>query len=165
LADFVRAVEIQPRSLPGWRNRASVLAGLRGKTPEAVAALDRVNRLVPDHAPTLASRGILNARLGKDAAALEDARSALALAKGAPATLFQVAGIYALCSRHDVRHRERGIRLLAAALRGGYGHSRIATEADLKPLRGDARFTALVAAARTLHAGSAPDATKALAGR
>ena len=164
LADFVRAVEVEPRSLPGWRNRAGLLSGMKGKTPEAIAALDRADRLFPDHAPTIASRGILNARLGRNEAALKDARSALRLAKGSPTTLVQVASIYALCSRRDANHRDFAIQLVASALRTGYDPSLLATD-DLKPLREDERFVALVRAAKTLQAGSPPGAAKAMAGR
>jgi serine/threonine protein kinase/Flp pilus assembly protein TadD len=164
LADFVQAVKIEPRSLPGWHNQASLLTGMKGRIPEAIAALDRADRLFPDHAPTIARRGILNARLGRDEAALKDARSALRLAKASPATLVQVASIYAQCSRRDAKHRDLAIQLLASALRAGYNPSYLATD-DLKPLCDDARFAALVRAAKTLQAGSTPDAAKAMAGR
>ena len=164
LADFVRAVQIEPRSLAGWRNQASILSAMRGKAPEAIAALDRADRLFSNHAPTIAMRGLLNARLGRDEAALKDARSALTLAKESPATLVQVASIYALCSPRDAKHRDRAFQLLASALRAGYDPSLLVTD-DLKPIRDDKRFTALIAAAKTLHAGSMRDATKATARR
>ena len=124
---------------------------MKGGTNDAIAKLDRVIRLYPDYVPAVSSRGVLYARLGKDVAALKDAQAALVLAKGAPATLFQVAGIYALCSSRDEKHRDRSIQLLASALRGGYGHDLLAIDDDLKPLHADKRYIALVHAAKTVQ--------------
>jgi tetratricopeptide (TPR) repeat protein len=150
LADFARAVKLNPRSLAGWQNRAHLLSERLGRTREGIAALDAVLRLNPARVPALGGRGVLWARLGERARAHRDAREALKLAGDDPATLFQVAGIYALTSRGSPGDRTEAIRLLARALKGGFGHHLLKSDTDLDALRKDPRFRGLERAAQTL---------------
>src|SRR5262249_2032977 len=135
----------------GWQNRAHVLAERLGRTREAIAALDTVLRLHPEQVPALAARGVLHARLGRRQAAHADARAALGRDGNDPASVFQVAGTYALTAREVKRGGGEGLRLLATALRGGFGHDLLETDDDLAPLRDEGRFRALVKAVRTLR--------------
>jgi serine/threonine protein kinase/tetratricopeptide (TPR) repeat protein len=148
-ADFEAALRLNPRSLPALQNRAHVLGRL-GRNAESAAVLDRAVELYPDHAPARAGRGVMNARLGRWAAAEEDAREALRRGDD-PAVVYQAAGIYALLAGHDPRHKVEAVRLLAAALRVGYGFEHIEADRELDPIRSDAEFRKVVEGARSLR--------------
>jgi hypothetical protein len=64
-----------------------------------------------------------------------------------------VAGVYALASREKGKYRREAFRLLAAALRAGYGFEHLDGDPELEPLRALPEFKRLVAAARMLRAG------------
>jgi serine/threonine protein kinase/Tfp pilus assembly protein PilF len=150
LADFDRALDKDPRYLPALENRAHVLAERLGRTEDAVRALDRAIILYPECGRARAARGVLLARLGKREAALQDARGALAV-DDSPATLYQVAGVYALTSRQKADDRRETFPLLAAALRQGFGYDLIGTDRDLDPIRDDPRFRQLLEAVSALR--------------
>jgi serine/threonine protein kinase/tetratricopeptide (TPR) repeat protein len=150
LADFDRALALNPRSLPALENKAHVLAERLGRTEEAVDVLGRAVADYPEDAAVRASRGVLLARLGKTDGARQDAGAALKL-DDTPPRLYQVAGIYALTSRHDPEDRQRAFSLLASALGQGYGHDRIDSDRDFDPLRDDAQFRRLAEAAHVLR--------------
>jgi tetratricopeptide (TPR) repeat protein len=147
LDDFEGALRLNPRSLAALENRAHVLAEPLGQTKEAIAVLDQVVALYPDQTQAVAGRGVLRARLGHGYAARADARDALRL-DGRPATLYQVAGIYALTSQQNPEDRNEAFRLLGAALRQGYGFDLVDSDPDLAPLRKLPEFRRLVEAAR-----------------
>jgi serine/threonine protein kinase/tetratricopeptide (TPR) repeat protein len=150
LADFDRALGLNPRSLSALENKAHVLAERLGRPEDAVRLLGRLLELYPEQAPDRAARGVLLARLGRRDEALRDADEALTV-DDSPAMLYQVAGIYALTSRRDPADRARAFPLLASALRRGYGHDRIDTDRDLDPVREDPRFRRLLEAAHALR--------------
>jgi serine/threonine protein kinase/tetratricopeptide (TPR) repeat protein len=152
LADFDRALDRSPHYLPALENRAHVLAERLGRAEEAVQVLDHAVILYPEYGRARAARGVLLARLGEREAALQDAREALAL-DDSPATLYQVAGVYALTSRQKPDDRRRAFPLLAAALRHGFGYDVIGTDRDLDPIRDDPQFRHLLEAADTLQLG------------
>jgi hypothetical protein len=68
-----------------------------------------------------------------------------------PAVQYQVACIYALMCRQEGEDRDHAVRLLAAALRGGYGGELIASDKDLDPIRSCRQFQELLQALRSLH--------------
>jgi serine/threonine protein kinase/tetratricopeptide (TPR) repeat protein len=150
LADFEEALRLNPRSRPALEDKAHVLAEYLGKTAEAVAVLDRAVALHPDYVAARAGRGVLLGRLKQRDAALRDAVEALRLDSG-PATLYQVAGIYALTSVSHADDRREAFRLLAAALRGGYGLDLLVGDHDLDPIRKLPQFGRLVQAAQELQ--------------
>jgi serine/threonine protein kinase/Flp pilus assembly protein TadD len=150
LADFRRAVQVNPRSLAGLHNQAHVLSEYLGRTGDALKVLDRVLELYPDLVPAYGGRGVLRARLGERAGALADARAALQRDSGSE-TLYQVACIYALTSRQETKDRPEALRLLTQALQPGYGLDLLETDSDLEPLRTDPQFRELLKAARTLR--------------
>jgi serine/threonine protein kinase/Tfp pilus assembly protein PilF len=150
LADFEEALVWNPRSVDALQNKASLLAE-SGKTKEAIQALDEALTLSPDFVPARAGRGVLLARLGQRALAEKDARQALEL-DSKPSNLYQVAGIFALNSRHVPADRFRALDLLSAALRSGFGLDLVDQDRDLDPIRSYQEFQNIVeAAARALH--------------
>jgi len=150
LADFNRALELNPRSFPALQNKAHVLADHLHDDAEAVRALDRIVGLYPDSAMGRAGRGVSLARLGQREKALADGEQALLL-DTRPANLYQVGCIYALTSQKNAQDRLRAFELLSYGLRGGFGLDLVDTDTDLNPIRGAAEFRHLVDAARALH--------------
>jgi serine/threonine protein kinase/tetratricopeptide (TPR) repeat protein len=154
LADFEEALKRNPHSLAGLQNKAHVLAELQGRTEEGVRVLNEAVEAYPGYVPSRAARGVLLARLGKRQPALKDAEDCLAR-DSQPATLYQVAGIYALTSRECAEDRLEALRLLSAALRKGFGLDLLARDTDLDPIRKDPEFVRIVAAARAARSQDA----------
>jgi serine/threonine protein kinase/lipoprotein NlpI len=150
LADFEKALEINPRSLPGLVNAAHVLTRIQGKNEDGLPYLDRAVELYPDYMPARAERGIVLARLGKRTEALKDATGALR-GNPTPAVVFQVAGIYALTSVGEPKDRAEALRLLTRALRNGYGFDLLETDPNLASLRATPEFRRLVEVVRVLR--------------
>jgi tetratricopeptide (TPR) repeat protein len=150
LADLDEALELNPNSRTALEDKAHVLSERLGRVEEAVEFLDRAIALYPDHVLAQAGRGVLLARLGRRDAALRDAEAALRL-DPRPLILYQVAGIYALTSRQNGDDRQEAFRLLAAALRQGFGFDLLASDPDLAPIRSLPEFRRLVEAAKALQ--------------
>jgi tetratricopeptide (TPR) repeat protein len=150
LADFDRALQVNPHYLPALEDRAAVLAERLGQTDAAVAALDRAISVAPQRGQTRAGRGVLLARLGRRDEALRDAREAERL-DPRPEVLYQAAGVYALTGQKNPADRREAYRLLAAALRQGYGFDLIEIDPDLRPIQGEPEYRRLLEAARTLQ--------------
>ena len=150
LADFDKALTINPRSFAGLTNKAHVLGKYFKRTEEAVRILDKAIELYPDDVRPLAGRGICLARLGKREAALKDAEQALLLDTNPP-NLYQVAGIYALTSRQTPDDQQEALRLLASALKKGFGHEYLDIDRDLDPIRESPTFRRVIEASRILR--------------
>lgn len=150
LADFDRALAVNPRSLAALESKAHVLAEKLGRTEEAVQVLDRAVDFHPESPPIRAARAVLLARLGKREAARREACEALSL-DSSPSIVYQVAGAYALLSRQSQEDSQKAVELLSSALRRGYGHDLLEADRDLNPLRDDPRFRKLLQAARALR--------------
>jgi tetratricopeptide (TPR) repeat protein len=150
LGDFEEALRLNPRSAAGMQNKAHVLAEKLGRTEEALRVLDRAVELYPESAQARGGRGVLQARLGKRAAAHRDAEETLIL-EVTPARQYQVACIYALTARQQPDDRLQALQLLSSALRAGYGLHLLETDADLNAIRDLPDFRRLVEAARTLR--------------
>jgi serine/threonine protein kinase/Tfp pilus assembly protein PilF len=144
LADFDRALRLNPRSRDGLQDKAAVLSEKLGRTKEAVEVLNKEIELYPEFVPARAGRGVLLARLGKRDEAIRDAEECVRR-DVEPLTLYQVANIYALTSRKQPDDRQRAILLLNWALDKGFGSDYIGTDTDLDPIRGDADFQRLLA--------------------
>jgi tetratricopeptide (TPR) repeat protein len=147
LADYERALKLNPRYRTALQNKANVLAEDLGRTEEAIAALDQVLAHDPDYVPARAGRGVYHARLGRREAAHADARETLRR-DPKPFTVYQVAGIYALTSRQHPEDRREAFRLLGSALSQRVGLDLIDTDRDLDAIRDQAEFRKLVEAAR-----------------
>jgi serine/threonine protein kinase/Tfp pilus assembly protein PilF len=159
LADYERALELNPRYPAALQNKAHVLGEVLGRTEEAAEALDRLVTLYPDDVPARAARGVLRARLGRREAAHADAQESLRR-DSKPSTVYQVAGIYAQTSRQVPDDRKEALRLLGSALSQGVGLRLIPEDRDLDPIRDRPEFRQLVEAARARGGQGSPRPAK-----
>jgi tetratricopeptide (TPR) repeat protein len=143
LADFERALQLNPRSLAALENRASVLSENLNRPKEALEALDAALELDPDYVPALLGRAVLRARAGLRTEAHKDARAALKLSS-APFDQYQAACVFALTSTAAENDRTEALFLLESALRGGYSSAELAGDHDLDPIRKTGGFQELV---------------------
>lgn len=143
LADFDKALELNPRSLEALQNKASILSERLARPVEAIQVLNRLVLLYPEYVPARASRGVLLARQGRRDDAIADAEACL-LRDTKPATLYQVAGIYALTSRSEPNDRFQALQLLSSAIQRGYGRDLAPIDTDLDPLRKLPEFQAIL---------------------
>jgi serine/threonine protein kinase/Tfp pilus assembly protein PilF len=154
LADFEQALKLNPRSFEGLQNKAAILVDKFNQDAKSLQVMEEAVKLYPDSILARGGRGVLLARTGKRAAALEDAQAALLL-DTSPSTLYQVACIYALTSRTEVGDRLQALHLLSSALRGGFGLDLVDKDSDLDPLRNLPEFKRLLTAVRALETDSA----------
>jgi tetratricopeptide (TPR) repeat protein len=154
LEDFDQALKLHPRSRAALRNKAHVLAEKLNRPRDAVAALDLVVQYFPDFGTARSERGVMHARLGDRAKALEDAQQALKR-DHRPPLRYQVACIYALTSRSHTEDRAPALKLLREALRQGYGASLLGGDTDLDPLRPLPEFQRLAQAVAVLQGAPA----------
>ncbi len=156
LADFQSALKIRADDVHALRNIAHVYAERLNQPEQAIEALTRLVRIHPESASAVASRGILFARTGNHAAAIEDANSASKLSPGAVEQL-QITGIYAMVSQTMDKddYRNEAFKWLARALKSDAGLAQLArADTDLAALRADSRFGRLISNAMTLEAHS-----------
>jgi tetratricopeptide (TPR) repeat protein len=144
LADFEQALRLNPRSTSALQNKASVLSECLDRPKEALVVLDAALGVDPKYVPALIGRAVLRARTGSRTDAHNDARAALALAPTAEVQ-YQAACVFALTSAAHETDRAEALRLLEAALRGGFGRKELAGDTDLNPLRNVREFQNLVA--------------------
>jgi tetratricopeptide (TPR) repeat protein len=163
LADYERALALNPSYLAALQDKANVLAEDLGHTEDAIAALDKAVTLYPDFVPARSGRGVLLARLGRREAAHDDARESLRR-DSKPFTVYQVAGIYALTSRQHPDDRGEAFRLLQSALTQGVGLDLLPKDRDLDPIRDQPEFRQLVEAARARRGGAIPRPARPQAG-
>jgi serine/threonine protein kinase/Flp pilus assembly protein TadD len=154
LSDLDQALHINPYSLDGLQNKASVLSEQLGRTEEAIKVLNTAIELYPDFIPARAGRGVLLARLGKRKEAHRDAEECL-IRDVQPATLYQVAGIYALTYKQHPEDLPQALLFLSCALAKGYGQNLLAIDPDLDPIRKHPDFIRLVAQTRSLKGETA----------
>jgi serine/threonine protein kinase/regulator of sirC expression with transglutaminase-like and TPR domain len=145
LAEFTAALAANPRSLAGLQLKSRALSAL-DRNREAADTLGELLGYYPETVHAWSGRAVLLARLGDRAAAHADADKALGLCDGDAATEYQLAGVYALTSRTDPADRASAFRLLASALRKGFGANLLAVDRDLDPLRSDPEFSRLAEA-------------------
>ena len=143
---FAKAVEVNPADYQAprllaivhrelGRDADSIEANLR-----TVKAAEKHLQLHPDDARALNLGACAWADLKEREKAISWAERALEADRGEPAVLYNVACLYALLAEND-----RAIELLTEAIDQGYGHRAwLENDGDLKSLREDARFKALL---------------------
>jgi tetratricopeptide (TPR) repeat protein len=146
VADFDAALALNPWSFEALQNKASVL-DVANRPADAIAVLGRAVELYPDNPVPRAGRAVLLARKGDRAAAHADAEHCLSRGPDRE-IVYQLAGVYALTSRTHSEDARTAYRLLADALRLGYGIDLIDGDRDLDPVRGLPEFRQVVDAAR-----------------
>jgi len=163
-ADFEAAARLGPRSVTAQHNLAFLLSEKLDRPAEAVAVLDRLLRTYPNLATDYTFRGLLHARLGDAAKARRDARKAVEL-DATGETSYRAACVYARLAAlpampdgladQPARDKDEAVRLLANALKRGFGLDLVDRDPDLAALKDDPRRDEVVAAARLLRQRSA----------
>ncbi|MCA9141098.1 MAG: tetratricopeptide repeat protein, partial [Planctomycetales bacterium] len=166
IKDFLAAEKLDPRNTLALENLASLYAERLEDTEKSIRCLDRLIELLPNSAGPVASRGILEARLGQTDAAISDAQAAAELSPAGREKL-QIAGIYALVSAPvdsgqdsgnptaALTWRSQSLKWLARALKTEPQLASLAWgDHDLDAIRGDAQFGRLIQWAQLLDRSS-----------
>ena len=145
LADFKVALAINPRSTNAYQNIATVQAQYLNQTEDAIVAMTEIISKDPSNFVAIATRGVLNARVGNRVEAHSDAKMALKINRSADA-LFRVAGIYALTTKIEKSDSEQALGLLneAAFNNAKLVDSRIHKDDDLNSVKSLPEFQKLV---------------------
>ncbi len=143
LADFDQALAVNPRSATALQCKARCYS-MAGENGKAVEALTELLGWYPEWLDALSGRAMLYARLGERAKAHADAEAAVRLGGWKPQTVYQLAGVYALTSKSHPDDKREAFRLLASALREGFGHNLLDIDRELDPIRSDAEFSTVV---------------------
>lgn len=147
LADFDQALALNPRSASALQCKARCYS-MAGENRQAVGALTELLGLYPEVVDALSGRAMLHSRLGERDKAHADAEEALRLGEHRPATVYQLAGVYAMTSKTHPDDKREAFRLLASALRNGFGYNLLDVDRELDPLRSDAEFSRVVEESR-----------------
>lgn len=144
LADFQRALELNPASVTALRNCIHVLADRLDRPAEAMKALDRLLALDAEDADALAGRAVLFARQGNRQAALADVQKLLKISKQ-PKALFQAACALSMTSAIEKKDAAKALILLSrAVLANPLWLIRSRTDPDLSNLRATDEYQTLV---------------------
>jgi serine/threonine protein kinase len=149
LDDFDRALSLDSRCLAALRGKAAVLAGRPGALLAAEEVLDAALTYYPDVSAVRLERADVRARRGRAAEARSDVEAVLAR-DGGLRTRYEAACVLAQLAGAEVQDRRRAVRLLAEAVRGGYGADLLSRDRRLIPLHGERGFEDLLRAARVL---------------
>ena len=147
LADFDQALALNPRSITAHQCKARCYS-MAGENRLAVAALSDLLGHSPEWLDALSGRAMLYSRLGEREKAHADAEAALRLGEWKPQTVYQLAGVYAMTSKTHADDKREALRLLASALRSGFGYQLLDVDRELDPLRSEDEFSRVVEDAR-----------------
>lgn len=147
LADFDRALALNPRSAAAMQFKARAYSKAN-ENRRAVEVLTELLGYYPEALDALSGRAMLYSRLGERAKAHADADAALRLADDSPRTVYQLAGVYAMTSTTHPDDKREAFRLLASALRKGFGFDLLDQDRELDPLRSDPEFSEVIESAR-----------------
>jgi tetratricopeptide (TPR) repeat protein len=135
LADFDKALAIEPEGWLTLHVKGCVLAQVLKRNKEAVQAFDKALTIRPDYVEAHIARGLAYAALGERTLALQDADAALESQPANPQVHYEAARIPAQTSRRHPEDAKYALGLLAWALRHGYGVHSYRQEPDLAPLQ------------------------------
>jgi serine/threonine protein kinase/predicted Zn-dependent protease len=149
--DFAEALRRYPGSQLALTNLLHVLGDRLGEHQEAMAVLEQLLARNPDDPAALAGRAVLAARSDQRQLALGDLRRLLDQPQ-TPTTLFQAACALAQLSNSNPDDAQQALQLLRQAIQRDVRLAeRANTDPDLSPLRGNAQFKSLLAAAAVLN--------------
>jgi serine/threonine protein kinase/Tfp pilus assembly protein PilF len=158
LADFDRALAINPTLRYALMNKVHVLAVIQRKNTEARQILERVLEYSPEHSPALAALAVVLARLGETKLAHQRIAQALDRNIG-PKIQYQAACVYALTSKKKPDDADQAIMHLRLALRDPQLGENPETDEDLASLRGKPAFTRLMRGFKLIDQRPAPNGT------
>ena len=150
LLDFQAAERLDPNYPEAMIDQAWVYAEKLNRQADALAAIDRLLEKYPDNQNGRGGRAVYLARLGRHKEAVAEARKLLDRAPQA-AAYYHAACVYALVSGNDPAYKAESMRLIATALRRGFGYEYVSTDTDLDPLRADANFRTLAEGVRVMN--------------
>lgn len=119
LADFDRALELNPMSYPAMQNKAHVYADILDEPELALGAMKKLLVHYAGMNKARAGHAVLLARLGKRQEAHAEAETALMLGSD-PEVTYQAACVYAITAASHPEDRDRSLALFRACLRDGY---------------------------------------------
>ena len=145
LANFEEALRLNPDSPAALQNKADVLSERLDRLTEAIATMNQLVRVRSEDARVRVTRGVLRARAGQEAAALDDVRAALQQAQDAD-THYRVAGVYSLLSTQKPDYAEMAVHhLREAAWRDpSFVAQMVVHDKDLIPVRQYRGYTDLM---------------------
>jgi serine/threonine protein kinase/predicted Zn-dependent protease len=146
LVDFASAARCNPLSREAVQDQAYVVGEILKRPGEAIALLSRELELYPNQPVARAARGVYYAQAGNRAAAVADARRAVAAAPNDGGVLYRAACVFALTSRvaaDPKADRRQAITYLAGALMHGFGFEYLEIDTDLAPLADEPGFAQL----------------------
>jgi serine/threonine protein kinase/predicted Zn-dependent protease len=149
LADFDRALELNPKSLQALWNKAVVLSEKLHDLKSARPVYDRLVSDYPEELRLRTGRAVLLARLGETDDARREAHEVEAKLgqRRDDMALFlryQLGSLYALTAAKYPEDRREALRLIASAFAKGFQSVEyLDTDDDLTPIRADAEFRKL----------------------
>jgi eukaryotic-like serine/threonine-protein kinase len=152
LADFDKALALEPEFLLALRGKASCLSEGLNRPADAAAVLDRVVRHPGATVEDRAALAVLLARLGRGNDARTRAKECLG-PDTRPVPLYQAASALALTAKTP-EDRGEVVAILRRVLKGDAGWAKhMTTDPDLKAVHADPAFRALVAAGKVIDGG------------
>lgn len=139
LEDFQRARDYETTELIALQNSAHVQSEILGKSTEAIHSLTAALEIDPNFVPARAGRAVLLARLGNIEEAIQDANQCHN-SQATAQTSYQLACVYAICSKKDPELKSEALKHLAHAVKPAYGIDQIASDRDLENIVDDAEF-------------------------
>ncbi|MFO0942949.1 MAG: protein kinase [Pirellulales bacterium] len=149
LDDFKMATKVSPNLRNSYQNMATVLSEYLKKPQAAIVALDNAIQCDPQYALAWSGHGVIKARLGNAAEAIEDVSKALELERSAM-ICYQAASAYAIIRRDDADEKI-ALRLLRETLSKEPTLAELMPDdADLNGIKDRKTLQQIIAAARML---------------
>lgn len=149
-SDFSEARKLNPLSRDALQNSAHVLSERLNRPEDAIRCLDELLLLYPEDNGARIGRAVLNARAGRDDAAIQDVNIVDAKAPDA-ITNYQIACVFSRLSVRTKSHEETALRYLTSAFNSEPRiHTMAEQDADLDPIRDESVFVDLMFACRRL---------------
>lgn len=150
--DLEAALQINPNSITALQNLAHVESEHLHDLQAAMIALGQILELNPENEAARAGRCVLLARQNQVQECLQDldllSRPGQKLLA---TTLYQMACAHALIMKQNEASSEEALRLLAEAIRSGYGADFIASDPDLDQLREHESFKSLLSVSKLIQ--------------